>query len=324
QKFAQVIGGTRFIFWDSALAGFKDRPLLGWGPNTFSEVYHRHFSPDIFLPENKLELLVDKPHNLFFETLAAGGLTLFIALCAFLVSIILIFWRLTKRKRLLGSLLIGAFVAWLIQMQFIFDSVASLALLALVIGIGLADGTPDDRKRGLSAPIGVREKAIMVLASVIILFLFIYAIALPMKKAYVMFGVRNMTLPARADAWPRLSGISPMGDDYDAVITFARAYDAYSQSAKSLSSGDPFQKAIALKELDAINTYLLEILRERGDKYELILVTAQMHYVRLLIEPRALIKTWDDARSLASRAAEISPADPRPQELLKFFDAIKK
>jgi O-antigen ligase len=323
-KFIEAASGTRFIFWDSAVAGFKERPVLGFGPGTFSTVFHKYFNPDIFLSENSLELLVDRPHNIFFETLVGGGVVLFAALCAFLAAIIFILAQLARHKRLLGALLLGGFVAWLLQMQFIFDSVASLALLFLVIGIGLAGGGSEEKERGSRVPVSTAGTWVMTLVIALALFLFIYAIFLPMRKARVMFGVRDMTLPARADSWQRLSGISPMGDDYDSVLVFANAFSSYIENAKRLRSADPALRAAAIKELDAIEEYLSDLLKSGGEKYELLFVAAQIHYAHILVDPTTSMQTWESAHALATRALELSPTDPRPRKLLEQLEALRQ
>lgn len=319
--FNEVAGGSRFIFWDSAMQGFAERPWLGWGPNTYSEVYHRHFNPDIFLPGNTSEVLVDKPHNIFFEALAGGGILLTLALIIYLAAMVYLLVRLLKHQRFLGAMCLGAFTAWLIQVQFVFDSVASLILLFFMLGISIALGreTDDSLMRSPRTPLTSRGKWVVVLTGCVAAILFIYTIFLPMWKVHALYRVYDMKLPARAAAWQELPGISPMGDRYDSALVFSSVYDAYVQNEKKIREGDELLKRAALEELDAVNAYLIDLLESASDPYELTLVAAQLHLVRLRIDSQAPVAVWENAHRLATRATELSPTDPRPREILSVL-----
>ena len=326
EAFNQVVGSSRFIFWDSAWAGFLERPWLGWGPNTFSEVYHRNFNPDILLPGNTGEVLVDKPHNIFFETLVAGGVILTLALIAYLAAIIYLFVDLLKRRRFLGVVSLGAFTAWFIQVQFVFDSVASLVLLFLLLGISMAMAEKPDQYSTLPSrlPLTLSGKRILIFSIILASIVFFFVIYLPMKKVRLMYQFYDMQLPARANMWMKMSNISPMGDRYDSALIFSAVYDAYLRRVVDIRRGDPLLKAAALEELDAMGVYLDSLLESGGATYELIMVNAQIRYVRLLIESRDVPQVWDTVLVLTNRAHEISPTDPRPIKLLEILQSARK
>ena len=65
---------ARFIFWQIAADGIKERPIIGWGPENYSVLYHKHFNPDILSSYNTSEVWVDKPHNATLEMFVAGGI----------------------------------------------------------------------------------------------------------------------------------------------------------------------------------------------------------------------------------------------------------
>jgi len=65
---------TRLWTWNSAWQGFKERPLLGWGPENFSTVFDRHFDARHFLPGENAETWFDRAHSLFFDYLAETGI----------------------------------------------------------------------------------------------------------------------------------------------------------------------------------------------------------------------------------------------------------
>jgi O-antigen ligase len=180
QKFAENVGENRFIFWDSAVKGFEESPFLGIGPNNFDYSFHKFFNADILLLKNGSEVLVDRTHNIFFETLVSGGVLLMLALCFLFISIIFGLTKLLKNKQLSEletAIFIGMFFGWLLQAQFVFDSINSLIMLFLVCGIsyGSFANKPDDTKQKNNS-ISTKEKFIVTLFIIIIIVLFIYSI----------------------------------------------------------------------------------------------------------------------------------------------------
>lgn len=70
---------TRFWTWGSAWQGFKERPLLGWGPENFSSVFDKHFNPNHYVPGRGSETWFDRAHSVIFDYLAETGIIGFVA-----------------------------------------------------------------------------------------------------------------------------------------------------------------------------------------------------------------------------------------------------
>ena len=68
----QTIGrtmGRRFVSWEAGLAGFAERPVLGWGPANYMAPFGRHVGASgVDLPTN------DHAHNMLIEEAATKGL----------------------------------------------------------------------------------------------------------------------------------------------------------------------------------------------------------------------------------------------------------
>ncbi len=65
------VDASRTIQWDAAIAGFRDRPILGYGPDNHHLVWSAHFDPR----SEKLGAEVfDRTHNQFLEILATIGI----------------------------------------------------------------------------------------------------------------------------------------------------------------------------------------------------------------------------------------------------------
>lgn len=93
---------SRLSMWRMALAGFKERPLLGWGRENFILVFNRYFDP-IFDTLGLAEGFEDRTHNIFFDELVNGGIIGLLAYSAILITLCL----MTYRIPLLFALLIG-------------------------------------------------------------------------------------------------------------------------------------------------------------------------------------------------------------------------
>ena len=73
-RFASISlsGGTvasRFMIWEMAWEGFKERPVFGWGQESFNFVFNKYYNPNMY----EQEPWFDRTHNIFFDWLIAGG-----------------------------------------------------------------------------------------------------------------------------------------------------------------------------------------------------------------------------------------------------------
>ncbi len=119
---------SRLWTWGSAVAGARERPLLGWGPENFSVVFDRHFDPRHYIPGEQSETWYDRAHNLFLDYLAETGM---LGLLAFLSVFVVFFLELRKFANGLGegehhsrvqhALIFSLPVAYLTQGLVIFD-----------------------------------------------------------------------------------------------------------------------------------------------------------------------------------------------------------
>ncbi len=143
------------IFWDA----FKLKPIAGYGLENSPDAYYRNFNPDMFKYE---EVIFDRPHNKFLETLVTQGIVGFIL---WMIFIICAFYSLkfirddtiiTKAShgskdeknsldRYYKGALLGFFVAYLVQNITLFDMQASF----LVFFFGLAILSSHSNKQSL-------------------------------------------------------------------------------------------------------------------------------------------------------------------------------
>src|SRR5438132_1543841 len=95
----------------AAMAGFKDRPLLGYGPENHNIVWSRHFDPNIYLLDTDV---YDRTHNQFLEVLATNGIVGMVAFLGIWVAIGMTLVRGYRAGRLSAP---AASVLWGLQID---------------------------------------------------------------------------------------------------------------------------------------------------------------------------------------------------------------
>jgi O-antigen ligase len=126
---------TRLWVWHEAWQGFKERPVLGWGPENFTVVYDKFFNPNFYTPGQNSETWFDRAHSVYFDYLSETGILGLLAyLGIFVTFFVTLFKKFGKDRRAQGAeahhktalniqrgLLIALPVAYLIQGIAIFD-----------------------------------------------------------------------------------------------------------------------------------------------------------------------------------------------------------
>lgn len=131
---------TRFWTWGSAFKGWEERPLLGWGPETFTVVFDRHFDVRHYIPNALSETWFDRAHSVFFDYLAEIGI---IGLISYLAIFIAYAWeaissRALKRTPPLSSgILIAIPLAYLGQGIVLFDILPTYLNLFLTLAFAV-------------------------------------------------------------------------------------------------------------------------------------------------------------------------------------------
>ncbi len=120
---------TRLWTWGSAIKGFNERPILGWGPENFSIVFDKYFDIRHFVPNRASETWFDRAHSVYFDYLTETGiLGLLSYLAVFVIFYVQFFkWWLrnkgkTDYKNLsVQGLIFAVPIAYLIQGIALFD-----------------------------------------------------------------------------------------------------------------------------------------------------------------------------------------------------------
>ncbi len=90
----------RTIMWDTAINGWKARPILGWGPENFIQVFNRHFNTEYFDPSQGFGAWFDRAHSVYFDYLVETGI---LGLLSFLSIFAIFYWQFFKKIRTINN-----------------------------------------------------------------------------------------------------------------------------------------------------------------------------------------------------------------------------
>ena len=167
---------TRLWSWASAIKGWKDRPIFGWGPENFMYLHMKYFNSGLFTQMGS-ETIWDRAHNMVLEELSTMGV---VGLLSYLSIFFIIFYYLRKKfkeekidKITFGTLVV-MILAYFGQNLFIFDTFANYFLFFLSLGyINFLSFSPSQEETD-------KEKIVpqRVASPVLITFLLVFAVFL--------------------------------------------------------------------------------------------------------------------------------------------------
>lgn len=167
--------GSRTMQWQAAIEGFRDRPILGYGPENHNLAWSQHFDPDVYRVATDI---FDRTHNQFLEILATGGIVGIIAFLGIWLAIGSTLVRAFRAGRIsapTAGVLWGLQVAYAIYLFFWFVDLNStmlwIALAALIasratIGPVVLEATGIDPQPAPARPWLAYASIVLLLAGV--------------------------------------------------------------------------------------------------------------------------------------------------------------
>ncbi len=92
-SFSTKTFGDRAIMWETAIEGWKVRPIFGWGPENFLKIFDEHFNIKYFKPAEGFGAWFDRAHSVYFDYLAETGI---LGLLSFLSIWFVFYWQFFK------------------------------------------------------------------------------------------------------------------------------------------------------------------------------------------------------------------------------------
>jgi O-antigen ligase len=318
QAFIAATTDSRFIFWDTAIQGIKERPVLGWGPENYGVVFTKYFNPKILEPGSTYEVWVDKIHNIVLESFVSGGFIGGILYLGFFGLLIFTPFYLYKRKKLEASdtaVFVGLAFAYLLQGMVFFDTVVAYIVLFSLFGLlsgsvptalgGQTLSTTQTRVTDTSTKI-----TIVILCVAGFVGCWFYFVHQPVRKAHAIVTMFSVTSPTGAN-FNMLTEMTPMGEGSEIgfiATTLMKAYRANTD--------------LILKNPDLIKATHAEIMSflEQADKASgvaanhgrLWLTSAEMMVFDIMITEHTDDQSAiDRTLSYLEKIKALSPGNPR-------------
>lgn len=173
RKYIEVSSGARIIIWESAIEAIKERPVIGWGPETFQFAMQGYFDNRLNLDENLGEIWFDRAHNYFIDILVSTGFLGLLAVMILLGVSISTIYKAYKEKHISHaeySFLIILIVAYILQLQTSFETITTYVLFALIIAYISSLSTEYTTKKSVSLNTGKIQKfaSVIIMAGVLV------------------------------------------------------------------------------------------------------------------------------------------------------------
>ncbi|MEK7630415.1 MAG: O-antigen ligase family protein [Patescibacteria group bacterium] len=141
----QVSQEPRIMIWRMGWQAFKERPILGWGPENFIIPYGKYYDPNLF----SNEAWFDRTHNMLLEWLVATGVLGFVAYVSIFAAVGIVLRRLVRNRELdpfMAVLIVSFLLAYIIQDIFVFDNTVTYILVFSLLAFLHALSAPSAKK----------------------------------------------------------------------------------------------------------------------------------------------------------------------------------
>jgi O-antigen ligase/Flp pilus assembly protein TadD len=187
-----VTASTRLMAWKIAFQGWRDRPIFGWGPENYEDIFDKHYNP-AFLKYTFSETVWDKPHSFSLEVLSTMGIFGFAGYLIILAVLFFYIVRILKRGedekvKLFYIILGGAAAAYIIQNSFGIESSNSLQLWFLLIAFASFLRGADDYQIKILDSVYVKKLFSFSLVAILILSPYLIYKNYTFFKASVLMG----------------------------------------------------------------------------------------------------------------------------------------
>ncbi len=126
---------SRFMIWNMAWQGVKEKPILGWGQESFNYIFNQNYNPKMYGQEEWF----DRTHNVFMDWLIVGGFLGLLAYLSLFAGILYYLWSKQNGGEfsvLEKSIFTGLLAGYFVHNLFVFDNLTSyiffFAILAFV------------------------------------------------------------------------------------------------------------------------------------------------------------------------------------------------
>ncbi len=316
-SFLHTKEGVRLIYWKMAVIGIKEKPIAGHGLENFPLVHNKYFDPSLYSPVYPSEPWADKPHNIILETAFSAGL---IGLSLYLLMFYCAFRGLVQkaraeegRERVIASLFAGLLVAYLFQLFFAFDTVASILVffltLSLVYIFCLGEFNLGE-KRKINGTAKIVAGIVLIIISIIMIQIFSLRVG---KESKMMQELNGMSIEKRIASFEQTMDKSPAGTLTTESQYIDSLVEQYQRVWPTLSDEI---KASAQKEIKFLLDYSKSRAEEYPDDLRFALVASKLAYGLYGITGASDQMLLDTAEEYGLRAVDNSPGNEKGYHVL--------
>lgn len=132
----------RLMVWNISLEAFKERPVLGWGPENFNQVFYEYYDTNHYKPSTSgawdQRIWFDKAHNSILGYLVETGVLGFLSYLSIFMCFALLFVRSKIREEksiFVASVFLMIPIAYLVQNLFIFETLTAYISFYIFLGL---------------------------------------------------------------------------------------------------------------------------------------------------------------------------------------------
>lgn len=227
---------SRFMIWNMAYQGFKERPILGWGQENFNYVFNKYYNPKMFDQEQWF----DRTHDIFFDWLIAGGALGILSYLSIFFAVIYLLWKkdgwnLSVAEK---SILTGLLAGYFFQNLFVFDNITSYILFFSVIAY--------IHSRRVSQSSGLPLKKEISINPTMANWLFV-----PLIGALALFSFYFFNYKAYSASRTLIYAMSPQNEDLSKNLEYFKKALAYGSFGDSEIREQLIQTAVKISTSDA-------------------------------------------------------------------------
>jgi len=207
---------TRLWSWKSAIEGWKEKPILGWGPENFTFLHMKYFNPKLFDGLGS-ETIWDRAHNIILEMLATMGIVGLLSYLFIFVSIFVLLTKKLKEKKISNfdfGVITAMLFAYIGQNLFIFDTFANYFLFFIVMAyINYLCKKDDLSQQQTAVPIPKTKEPSIFLCAILLIVALVMVFQFNIKPAKANYACTRGILAGR------------VGDAQEAFDYYKKALD---------------------------------------------------------------------------------------------------
>mgnify|MGYP005840015537 CR=1 FL=1 len=182
---------ARFLLWEIAIDGMKERPLLGLGQENYIHLFNSNYNPWLY----ERETWFDRTHNIFLEWGVAGGFPAMFLYIGIFISSIAVLWRKRDLDFYIKAVFSALLVGHAVQSFFVFENITSYVFFAIFVAFSASVSTDyGSKEKNTEGPLFSKKtlKWAVVPVVVVLVSVFTYEVHIKTLQANMLI-IKGMT-----------------------------------------------------------------------------------------------------------------------------------